>query len=117
MTSDDPQYFTLGVEEEYHLVDADTFALRDDPAAIAATIRSLGGSADREITTAQIEVATPICHTIAEVRDSLTTLRRRADGALQRFGCRLLAAGTHPFGSWREHRLTSKARYVELLER
>jgi carboxylate-amine ligase len=106
--------FTLGVEEEYLLVDANTLALRADTAPLTAD--ALPG-VDTEIGTAQIEVATPVCTSLAQVRHELTRLRRTVDAAVASRGCRLLAAGTHPFGSWRDQRLTPKARYIELLER
>jgi YbdK family carboxylate-amine ligase len=113
MTSTTADAFTLGVEEEYLLVDARRFALRADAATAATTTAGV----NMEIGTAQIEVATPVCTTLAQVRAHLIRLRRTADAAVSRHGCRLLAAGTHPFGSWREQRLTPKARYIELLER
>jgi YbdK family carboxylate-amine ligase len=113
MTGSATHAFTLGVEEEYLLVDAHTFALRADAAMIAEATNGV----DTEIGTAQIEVATPVCTDLGEVRAHLMRLRQTADAAVGRHGCRLLAAGTHPFGTWREQRLTPKPRYIELLER
>jgi YbdK family carboxylate-amine ligase len=106
---------TIGVEEEYLLVDAETYALRADAAAIAGTDGRTG--LDVEIGTAQLEVATEVCTDLRELRACLVRLRHTADEAARRHGCRVLAAGTHPFGSWRDQRLTPKARYLELLER
>jgi carboxylate-amine ligase len=108
--------FTVGVEEEYQLVDAQTYALRNDP-AVVTTARGRAESVERELSTAQLEVATPVCHSLGEVRAHLVRLRRDVDEAIGEHGCRLLAAGTHPFGSWQDQRLTPKPRYVELLER
>jgi carboxylate-amine ligase len=117
MAHDDATPFTLGVEEEYLLVDAVTLALRADGEALATARRRVGDRVESEITTAQVEVATPVCGSLAEVRAQLGRLRHAVAAAVATDGCRLLVAGTHPFGSWRDQRLTPKARYVELLER
>jgi carboxylate-amine ligase len=87
--------FTLGVEEEYLLVDAETFTLRADTALLTADLLT---GVDTEIGTAQIEVATPVCTSLAQVRQHLTRLRRTVGAAVAARGCRLLAAGTHLSG-------------------
>ena len=51
---------TLGVEEEYHLVDAATGALADAPEVVDAAVRVLGEQAQHEISTSQLEIATPV---------------------------------------------------------
>src|SRR3954468_20812600 len=53
----------------------------------------------------------PICHTLAEVRAALIRLRRAVIEAARRDGCRIAAAGTHPFSHWDEQALTPKPRY------
>jgi YbdK family carboxylate-amine ligase len=116
-TADHTVPFTLGVEEEYMLVDAETFALRDEPSALDAARATVGEAVEAEISTAQLEIATPVCATLAEVRHELSRLRYGVDEAVAELGCRLLAAGSHPTASWRDQRLTPKPRYVELLER
>ena len=108
---------TVGVEEEYHLVDAVTGALADEPDVVATAKRLLGDDAQSEISTSQLEVATPVCGSLAEVRQQLERLRRGADAAAQEHGCRILPCGTHPFGSWRDQRLTAGDRYLEVFER
>lgn len=108
--------FTLGVEEEYHLVDAETLALRSiSEVEDAAKQQTEGFSA--EISTAQLEVATPVCSTIAEVRTELVRLRTSASEAAAASGCRILAMATHPFASWEDQRLSAGSRYVGLFER
>jgi gamma-glutamyl:cysteine ligase YbdK (ATP-grasp superfamily) len=59
--SDTTDAFTVGVEEEYFLVEAETFALRADIAPVTAGLLT---GVDTEIGTAQIEVATPVCTTL-----------------------------------------------------
>lgn len=108
---------TLGVEEEYHLVDATTYALADAPQVVDAARQLLGEGAQGEISTSQLEVVTPVSTSLAEVRAHLVRLRRGADQAAQQHGCRILAAGTHPTASWREQRMTPEPRYAKILAR
>jgi carboxylate-amine ligase len=108
---------TLGVEEEYHLVDVETMALADAPGVVASAQQLLGADAQSEISTSQLEVATPVCSSLAEVRAQLARLRRGADTAAREHGCRVLACGTHPFSSWLDQRLTEGERYAEVHER
>ncbi len=67
--------FTLGVEEEYHLVDERTFALASAPQAVAHARAILGSDAQAEISTTQLEVSTPVCSSLAEVRQALVRAR------------------------------------------
>ncbi len=108
---------TLGVEEEYHLVDVETLALTDAPQVTERAIELLGDCAQGEISTAQVEIATPVIASLADVRREVGRLRQGADQAAQESGCRILVAGTHAFSSWRDQRLTAGERYLALLER
>ena len=109
---------TLGVEEEYHLVDPGTFALAPCPElSIAAVRHDLGTRIRAEITTTQLEVATGVCRTLAEVRAELTCARAEAAAAAASAGAALLAASTHPFGSWQQQRITAAPRYEAMVER
>ena len=108
---------TIGVEEEYHLVHADTMALADAPDVVPEAVSLLGDQAQGEISTSQLEVATTVLTSLAGVREELTALRRGADSAAQRHGCRILPAGTHPFSTWREQRRSAGERYDEIQSR
>ncbi len=108
---------TIGVEEEYHLVDAETYELADMPEVVTTAIAMMGTEAQGEISTSQLEIATPVCTSLAEVRSSLGRIRALADEAARRQGCRILAAGTHPTATWHEQRLTVGDRYLSLFER
>ena len=108
---------TLGVEEEYHLVDGATMGLADAPAVVADARAALGEQAQEEISTSQLEVVTRVLHTLDDVRTELTRLRQGADEAARRHGCRVLSSGTHPTASWREQRLTPGERYGRLRDR
>ena len=108
---------TLGVEEEYHLVDAETMALADAPDVVPEAVRLLGDEAQGEISTSQLEVATPVLTGLGQVRTELARLRRGADEAAQRHGCRILVAGTHPFGTWHDQTRSAGERYDEIQRR
>ena len=108
---------TLGVEEEYHLVDAGTMALADAPDVVEEALRLLGPQAQGEISTSQLEIATPVCTSLAEVREHLVRLRRGADAAAQAHGCRILGAGAAPAASWTEQQLSPGERYQRVHER
>ena len=108
---------TIGVEEEYHLVDAETMGLADAPDVVPEAIALLGSRAQGEISTSQLEVATSVLTTLVDVRRELAELRRMADTAAQRHGCRILPAGTHAFGTWRDQRRTPDSRYAQLEDR
>lgn len=103
---------TLGVEEEFHCVDPGTLALTPAPRAVAA---ALGGDAGPrvhpEIVTTQLETATAVCTTLAQVRAELAAARRDAAAAAGLDGLVLLPASTHPFGTWQQQPLTGADRY------
>jgi len=106
---------TLGVEEEYQIVDSETRGLA--PAArevLPAAQQSLGGEAQHELLLSQIETATPVCRTLGEARAQLARERRAMIAAAARDGHRIAAAGTHPFARWEEQEITPKSRYQGL---
>ena len=113
----DAGLFTLGVEEEYQLVDPETLGLRNAPAAVTYAQRHLGEHAQSEISGSQLEISTPVCRSLQEVREALRVARQGAAKGAEEAGVRLVAAGTHPFGTWHDQRLTLKVRYIELYER
>ncbi len=109
---------TLGVEEEYHLVDPQTYALAPCPELSMAAVRhDLGTRIRAEITTTQLEVATGVCRTLGEVRAELTAARQEAGAAAGSAGAAVLAASTHPFGTWEQQQITAAPRYEAMVER
>src|SRR3954469_7011658 len=108
---------TLGVEEEFHLVDPVTLALTPTPGLASAVLDGVGGHLHAEISPSQLETATGICTSLAELRAELAATRAEAAGAAARAGRAVLAASTHPFGSWREQQLTPAPRYEAMVER
>jgi YbdK family carboxylate-amine ligase len=118
MTGGEGPGATIGVEEEFHLVDPETFALAPSPALAAATLgHQLGERLHPEITTTQLETATGVCRTLAEVRAELTATRAQARAAAADAGVALLAASTHPFAGWREQVITPGERYLAMVDR
>lgn len=108
---------TIGVEEEYHLVVDGTWVLADAPQVVPAARELLGEDAQGEISTSQLEVATPVCGSLAEVRAELVRLRKGAAQAAAASGCRILPTATHPTATWHDQELTSDERYAQIGDR
>ena len=108
--------FTIGVEEEYQIVDAGTGALRPRNKQLLPGVRAAIGpdAADTELHTSMIEIGTPVCRTLADVRRELVKGRRAVIDAAARDGDQILAAGTHPFSDWKDQEITPKDRYYRL---
>ena len=102
--------FTIGVEEEYLLVDVDTRAVANDPPPelFSALHDRTEGRAFPEFLRSQVEVATPVCRTISEVRTSLTELRRAVVEEAARFGLAPIASASHPFSLSSRQQRTDK---------
>ena len=109
---------TLGVEEEYLLVDRQTGAVASEPPAeLFARLHELtAGRAFPEFLRSQVEVATPICRTVGEARAHLTELRRTVIEESARYGLAPIAASSHPVSLSSKQKRTDKERYVALLE-
>jgi carboxylate-amine ligase len=109
--------YTLGVEEEYQIVDAESGGLEPRGGPVLDRARqALGEQVVSELRASQIEVVTSVCRTLAEVRAELAWLRRGVSGASCEEGCRIVAASTHPFSDWQEQPITSDRRYRRLVE-
>jgi carboxylate-amine ligase len=108
--------FTLGIEEEYLLVDRTSRdVVGDPPAAMLAECESLlAGQVSPEFLRSQIEVATGVCSTIAEARADLARLRRTVAEVAARHGMAPIAASTHPFALWDSQKPTERERYAIL---
>ena len=108
--------FTIGVEEEYYLVDSGTGDLAAEAPAgfIAECERRLPGQVTPEFLQAQIEVGTRVCADAGEARDELRRLRGEISAAAAERGLAIVAASTHPFGAWRGQRPTERPRYLEI---
>ena len=113
--SDDVPEYTLGIEEEYLLVDAQTCALVDVPDALMHDcVQALGDKVSPEFLACQIEVGTGVCANIAEARDDLGHLRRKIADCAAQYGMAPLAVSCHPFADWHSRKHTEKQRYNDL---
>ena len=110
--------FTVGIEEEYLLVDLETRDLVDDPppGLMAVCEEALEGRVSPEFLRSQIEIGTPVCGSLDEARVQLCLLRSTVAGVARRFGLGLIAASTHPFAKWTAQHFTDKERYRAIAE-
>ncbi len=115
MKRDEPA-FTLGVEEEYLLVDKETRGLVIDPPAtlMAEAEAECGSQVTSELLRSQIEVGTKVCKNVQEAREDLACLRKNIIEVADNHGLAPIAASTHPFSDWTEQKHTEKDRYDEL---
>jgi len=109
---------TLGMEEEYLLVNLETRAVEiDPPAQLFEDLQErTSRHAFREYMRSQVEVTTPVCRTVGEARIQLGDLRRAAVEESARYGLAPIAASSHPFSLTAKQQRTDKERYVSLLE-
>ena len=109
--------YTLGVEEEYQIVAADDLGLSPRNEAIMNRAKeTLGEQVELEMLASQIEVMTPVCDTLSDVRSELVRLRRGVISAAEARNKRIVAASTHPFSHWDDQELTPKNRYWRMME-
>ncbi len=108
--------FTIGIEEEYLLVDRETRGLVvDPPQTLMEEAQELcGEQVTAELLRSQIEVGTKVCSSVQEAREDLARLRRSIIQVADRHGLAPIAASTHPFSRWTEQKHTPKERYDEL---
>ncbi|MGH9123981.1 MAG: carboxylate-amine ligase [Acidimicrobiales bacterium] len=108
---------TIGVEEEYLLVDGRSGGLRPvNDEVLAAARPAMGESVHLELKRSQVEASTPVCTTLDQIADELRGLRARLNEAAARYGSRLAAAGTHPTAPPRERDFTESSRYLAMAD-
>jgi carboxylate-amine ligase len=110
--------FTLGIEEEYLLVDRSTRDLvRDIPHDLfQACEQALRGQVAREFLKSQIEVETRVHSSPRDAGEELGMLRRTVSGLAAEHGLAPIAASTHPFARWSTQEPTERARYRVIAE-
>lgn len=116
MTTPKEPCFTVGIEEEYLLVDSKTMELVNDPppTIMAECQRLTPRQVSPELLRSQIEVGTKVCSSIGEARTDLARLRGIVIAAARHEGLSPIAASTHPFGRWTEQKHTPVERYRDL---
>jgi len=107
--------FTIGVEEEYLLVDAQSFELARAPQALMdSCMAEMDGQVSPEFLQCQIEVGTKVCQSIGDAREDLKRLRACISNHAADHGLVPIAASCHPFADWKDQHHTDKDRYNEL---
>ncbi len=109
--------FTIGIEEEFQVIDPETCELKSHIAEMFETGKSrLKDEMKRELHDPVIEVGTPVCADIKVARQEVTRLRSEVIGLAHENGLRIAAAGTHPFTHWSTVPITPGAHYDRLVE-
>ena len=110
--------YTLGVEEEYMLLHAETFDLVQHIDTVLAAVKGheLEQQVNAELMQSVLEIATPVCTTAADVYAELTKLRGYVCGVARSNGLRVGSAGTHPFSLFERQRITARDRYRQLVD-
>ena len=109
--------FTLGIEEEFQIVDPVTRELKSHIEEILEQGRMvLKENVKPELHQSVVEVGTDICEDVTAARKSVTALRRDLAALAIRNHLRIAAAGTHPFSHWIDQKITKGDRYQVVLQ-
>ncbi|HVL69038.1 MAG TPA: carboxylate-amine ligase [Vicinamibacterales bacterium] len=109
--------FTLGVEEEFQIIDPATMELRSHVSELLeASAASLGDQIKPELHQSIVEVGTKICGDVNELREEVFRIRHELAAAADRAGLAVAAAGTHPFSDWKDQVLSPGSRYESIVE-
>jgi glutamate---cysteine ligase / carboxylate-amine ligase len=109
--------FTLGVEEEFQIVDPDTWDLRSHVSELLASgTPAFGDQIKPELHQSIVEVGTRICGNVGELAEEIIRTRRELADSADRVGLRIAAAGTHPFADWKNQVLSAGERYEHIIE-
>jgi len=109
--------FTIGVEEEFQIVDPETGALRSHVSELlTAGAPSLGDQIKRELHQSIVEVGTRICADVTELEDEICRTRHELSQSAESVGLQVAAAGTHPFSNWKDQVISPGERYENIVE-
>ncbi|CAN5527447.1 carboxylate-amine ligase [soil metagenome] len=103
---------TIGIEEEYQIIDPETRELRSYITEILQEDHVILGEIKPELHQSMVEIGTRVCETPAEACAELRRLRGLVMSLAARKDLRVVAAGTHPFSSWLEQEITPLERYL-----
>ena len=114
----DSDPYTLGVEEEYMLLDAETFDLVQHIETVLAAVsgHELEPRINAELMQSVLEIATPVCHRPADIEEQLRKIRGYVSEVAREQGLRVGSAGTHPFSLFERQRITARDRYRNLVD-
>jgi carboxylate-amine ligase len=109
--------FTLGIEEEFQIVDPQTRELRSHVSEFLEEGKMiLGEQIKPEMIQSMIEVGTGVCKNIQEARADITRLRSIISGLAGKTGLAIVAASTHPFSHWEDQKIYDDERYALLVQ-
>jgi len=111
--------FTLGIEEEFQIVHAETRELRSYVSKLLEEGRDNALLRERvrpEMHQSVVETGTGICRDIKQARAEITELRGTLNSLAKKDGLRIVAAGTHPFSDWKQQEITDGERYKNIVE-
>jgi glutamate---cysteine ligase / carboxylate-amine ligase len=109
--------FTVGVEEEFQIIDPESGELRSHVSELLlSSAPVLGDQIKRELHQSIVEVGTPICQDVTELREQLFRIRCQLAESADRAGLAVAAAGTHPFSHWKDQVLSPGVRYESIVE-
>jgi carboxylate-amine ligase len=108
--------FTVGIEEEYLVVNRETRdLLKSPPNEMWAELHEiLGKQVTHEFLKAQVEVGTTVCTSVKDAGRELAEMRRAISGVVENYGGAIIASSTHPFANWSEQETTEDPRYDTL---
>ena len=107
---------TLGIEEEFLIVNRDTRELSSSVEPLLAEGKELlGEQIKAELLKSQIEVGSNICQNIDEIRAEIIRLRRTIHELAEAHNCEIIAASTHPFSHWQNQEITEGPRYEDMV--
>jgi carboxylate-amine ligase len=108
--------FTIGVEEEFQIIDPATWELRSHVSElIASGTASLGDQIKQEMHQSIVEVGTKVCADVAELRHEISCIRGELSAAAERVGLAVAAAGSHPSAQWVDQLITPGERYENIV--
>jgi len=110
--------FTIGVEEEFQIIDPETLELRSHVVQLisSAAARGVGDLVKQEMHQSIVETGTKICENASELRLEMHRTRSELVMAAESTGLRVAAAGTHPFSSWIDQVISPGERYQHIVE-
>ncbi|MFT4024930.1 MAG: YbdK family carboxylate-amine ligase [Flavihumibacter sp.] len=116
MSSINYSQFTIGVEEEYMVLDPQTRELKSHEQKIVLEGQKIiKDKVKAEMHQAVVEVGTDICRNVDEALHDVSTLRKTIAGVADELGFSMAAAGTHPFSHWQQQLITEHVRYNEIV--
>src|SRR5689334_18582624 len=109
--------FTLGIEEEFQIIDPETRELRSHIQEILGEGKvTLKEQIKPEMHQSVVELGTDVCGNIGRAREQVIALRTHLAKTAARAGLRIASAGTHPFSHWYDQRITEGERYATIVK-